>query len=126
MSDDIRESVANKLAKGEYDCAKEFTMSMFSGKHKLFILWNLKNGEEVHFNEFGRLIPSASKKVLSNQLQELQEDGLINKDFYDEGKVKRTVYRMSKLGYSLVPILEMMYSWGENRIGDLDLNTKYG
>lgn len=125
MEEDIRKNVINKLQSGNYDCAKELTLSMFSGKHKMYIIWELRDGDSIHFNQFTRLIPNISRKVLTNQLNELVLDSIIEKNDYNDGNVKRVSYKLTSLGKSLVPILQMMYSWGEKRVDYLKLNPVY-
>ncbi|MHA8110798.1 winged helix-turn-helix transcriptional regulator [Lactobacillaceae bacterium Melli_B4] len=125
MDTDIRQDVRNKIQSGNFDCAKELTLSMFSGKHKMYILWELRNGDAIHFNQFTRLIPNVSRKVLTNQLNELIQDSIVEKHDYNEGNVKRASYNLTSTGQSLIPILEMMYAWGENRIEQLKLDPVY-
>ncbi|MEJ6400308.1 winged helix-turn-helix transcriptional regulator [Nicoliella lavandulae] len=125
MESDIRKDVRNKIQSGNFDCAKELTLSMFSGKHKMYILWELRHGDEIHFNQFTRLIPNVSRKVLTNQLNELISDSIIEKHDYNEGKVKRASYKLTSVGQSLIPILTMMYDWGEQRIEQLKIDPIY-
>ncbi|MBW1605907.1 helix-turn-helix domain-containing protein [Lactobacillus sp. Sy-1] len=125
METDIRQDVRNKIQSGNFDCAKELTLSMFSGKHKMYILWELRNGDEIHFNQFTRIIPNVSRKVLTNQLNELIQDSIIEKRDYSEGKVKRASYKLTAIGASLIPILTMMYDWGEKRIDQLRIDPVY-
>ncbi|MGX4644481.1 MULTISPECIES: winged helix-turn-helix transcriptional regulator [Holzapfeliella] len=125
MEEDIRQKVKEKIQSGDFDCAKELTLSMFQGKHKLFILWELRKGNPIHFNEFTRLIPNVSRKVLTNQLNELIQDNMIQKNDYDEGNVKRVSYELTQTGKTIMPILEAMYRWGENRIEELKISPNY-
>ncbi|UQS86931.1 helix-turn-helix transcriptional regulator [Nicoliella spurrieriana] len=122
---DIRHDVRNKLQSGNFDCAKELTLSMFSGRHKMYILWELRHGDAIHFNQFTRIIPNVSRKVLTNQLNELIQDSIVEKRDYQEGRVKRASYKLTELGLSLIPILNLMYDWGEKRINQLKLDPVY-
>lgn len=118
MTDVVRKDVLNRLESGDYSCSKELTLSMFSGKWKLVILYHLGVEGPYRFNEFRRLLPQITHKVLTNQLREMEEDGLINRKVEAETQIKVT-YSITEVGKSLMPIVLAMYDWGENRIKDL-------
>ncbi|MBL2346342.1 transcriptional regulator, partial [Klebsiella pneumoniae] len=94
---------------------KELTLSIISGKWKVVILWHLGVEGPHRFSELQRLFPSISHKVLSNQLKELMEDGIVDRTVYPEIP-PRVEYYMTELGMSLLPIVEMMYDWGKMRM----------
>lgn len=125
MTDSFRNNVINKLQNGDFDCTKEFTVSMFSGKHKLMILWILIQEGPQSFSYFMNNLKGISKKVLSNQLNELMDDHLIDKSEYMVGRVKHTQYSMSKIGNTLVPIINSLNAWGEMRLNSVDIEKKF-
>lgn len=125
MTDSFRNNVINKLQNGDFDCTKEFTVSMFSGKHKLMILWILIQEGPQNFSYFMNNFKGISKKVLSNQLNELMDDHLIDKSEYIVGRVKHTQYSMSEIGNTLVPIINSLNAWGEMRLNSVDIEKKF-
>ncbi|GJM47954.1 winged helix-turn-helix transcriptional regulator [Weissella soli] len=125
MTDSFRNNVINKLQNGDFDCTKEFTVSMFSGKHKLMILWILIQEGPQSFSHFMNNLKGISKKVLSNQLNELMDDHLIDKSEYMVGRVKHTQYSMSEIGNTLVPIINSLNAWGEMRLNSVDIEKKF-
>lgn len=125
MSDYFRNTVMNKLNNGDFDCTKEFTVSMFSGKHKLLILWILINDGPQSFSYFMKHLSGISKKVLSNQLNELMADQIISKREYLAGKVHHTEYQLTDIGKTLIPIIIALNEWGENRLKQVALVKKF-
>ena len=115
MSENIRKDIREKIQKGNFNCEKELTLSIISGKWKVVILWHLGVEGPHRFSELQRLFPSISHKVLSNQLKELMEDGIVYRTVYPEIP-PRVEYYMTELGMSLLPIVEMMYDWGKMRM----------
>lgn len=115
MSENIRKDIREKIQKGNFNCEKELTLSIISGKWKVVILWHLGVEGPHRFSELQRLFPSISHKVLSNQLKELMEDGIVDRTVYPEIP-PRVEYYMTELGMSLLPVVEMMYDWGKMRM----------
>ncbi|MGG5739024.1 MULTISPECIES: winged helix-turn-helix transcriptional regulator [Bacillus cereus group] len=115
MSENIRKDIQGKIQNGNFNCEKELTLSIISGKWKVVILWHLGVEGSHRFSELQRLFPSISHKVLSNQLKELMEDGIVDRTVYPEIP-PRVEYYMTELGMSLLPIVEMMYDWGKMRM----------
>ncbi|KAB0446581.1 transcriptional regulator [Lysinibacillus sp. VIA-II-2016] len=115
MSENIRKDIQEKLQNGNFNCEKELMLSIISGKWKVVILWHLGVEGPHRFSELQRLFPSISHKVLSNQLKELMEDGIVDRTVYPEIP-PRVEYYMTELGMSLLPIVEMMYDWGKMRM----------
>lgn len=115
MSENIRKDIHEKIKNGNFNCEKELTLSIISGKWKVVILWHLGVEGPHRFSELQRLFPSISHKVLSNQLKELMEDGIVDRTVYPEIP-PRVEYYMTELGMSLLPIVEMMYDWGKMRM----------
>lgn len=91
-------------------CPMIRTMSYIGGKWKPVILARLVVGN-IRFGKMTVLIPDISRKILSQQLKELEEDGLIIRHSFNE-KPPRVEYELSELGRSLMPILNAMNDWG--------------
>ncbi|MDP0493555.1 MAG: helix-turn-helix domain-containing protein [Fusobacterium sp. JB021] len=93
----------------------EVTLHMIGGKWKGLILYHLiENGSE-RFNALHRFIGKTSPRTLTNQLRELEKDGLINRQVFAEVP-PRVEYSATEKGKSLYKILELMCEWGyENK-----------
>ncbi|MCQ8278892.1 helix-turn-helix transcriptional regulator [Acetobacteraceae bacterium KSS8] len=95
-------------------CAVEAALSLIDGKWKGVILFHLLEGTR-RFNEIRRHIPAATPRTLTNQLRELEMDGLICRKVYAEVPPK-VEYSISELGRSLSPILLALKQWGDDNI----------
>ena len=96
------------------NCPVSHTLHLIGGKYKALLLWHL-TGHILRFNELHRLVPEATPKMLTQQLRELEEDGLILRTVYPVVPPK-VEYALTPLGESLFPILEAMYRWGSERM----------
>ncbi|RIN27613.1 winged helix-turn-helix transcriptional regulator [Staphylococcus succinus] len=121
----IREDVKKRLLNGDYSCSKEYTLSIISGKWKIVILYHLGHEGAYHFNELMRLLPKITHRILTKQLRELEEDGVIYRYNETINHRKYTFYVLTSIGESLIPIIVAMYDWGEQRIDALKLTPKY-
>lgn len=95
----------------DYGCPIEVTLDVIGGKWKGMVLYCLLKGT-ARFNELRRLIPKATQRVLTTQLRELEQDGVIRRKVYPEVP-PRVEYSLTEFGLSLKPILELMGAWGE-------------
>ncbi len=91
-------------------CAAELTMSVIGGLWKPTILVNLLMGKK-RFMELSRLIPDASQRVLTQQLRELEADGMITREVYPEIP-PRVEYEATDLARSVAPVLGGLRDWG--------------
>lgn len=91
-------------------CPVRTTLALIGGKHKAFILWNLFDGTK-RFSQLQKAVPQANAKMLSQQLKELEHDGLISRKAYAVVPPK-VEYSLTDLGRSLRPILSCIYEWG--------------
>lgn len=94
-------------------CPVGITVDMIGGKWKAPILWHLAHGT-CRFNELRRNIPEATQKMITQQLRELESDGLIWREVYAQVPPK-VEYSLTDLGKSLRPILDVMCEWGKLR-----------
>lgn len=92
-------------------CPVETTLMLIGDKWKVLILRDLMPGTK-RFGELKKSIGSVSQKVLTAQLRDMEENGLLSRKVYAEVP-PRVEYTLTELGYSLKPILDAMYSWGE-------------
>ena len=92
------------------NCPVVATLDMIGGKYKALILWHLVEGKR-RFGELQRLIPQATQKMLTQQLRELERDGLVVRKVYPVVPPK-VEYSLSELGRSIKPILDAMRDWG--------------
>lgn len=94
----------------EFNCPVEATVRLIGGKYKSVILWHLKD-QTLRYSELHRLVPKATPKMLTQQLRELEEDGLIARTVYPVVPPK-TEYSLTAFGRSVVPVLDAMCTWG--------------
>ncbi|HBG0292675.1 helix-turn-helix transcriptional regulator [Clostridioides difficile] len=100
-----------------YSCPIEATLALIGGKYKTLILWHLKD-TILRFNELKKLIPKATPKMLTQQLRELESDGLIIRVVYPVVP-PRVEYSLSDFGKSIIPILDSMCDWGSDYLESL-------
>ncbi|PYI52146.1 winged helix-turn-helix transcriptional regulator [Paenibacillus flagellatus] len=96
----------------------EATLDVIGGKWKVVILCHLDKGEK-RTSELKRLIPDITQKMLTQQLRELEEDGVVERKVYEQVPPK-VVYSLTGYGWTLKPILDEMCAWGERHIGQKD------
>ena len=92
-------------------CPVETTLMLIGDKWKVLILRDLMPGTK-RFGELKKSIGSVSQKVLTAQLRDMEESGLIDRTVYAEVP-PRVEYSLTDLGRSLKPILDAMRNWGE-------------
>ena len=93
------------------ECPVATTVQLIGNKWKLLILRNLIYNSSQRFTDFIKTIPAISKKVLTDNLRALEDDGIIEREVFAEVP-PRVVYSLSELGKSLKPILDAMVDWG--------------
>ena len=91
-------------------CPAEITLSVIGGKWKPVILWHLSGGTK-RFSELKRAIPGITQRMLSQQLRELEGDGVVLRMVYAQVPPK-TEYSLTDFGRTLGPILRLMCKWG--------------
>ena len=92
-------------------CPVETTLLLIGDKWKVLILRDLMPGTK-RFGELKKSIGSVSQKVLTAQLRDMEESGLLTRTVYAEAP-PRVEYSLTDLGRSLAPILDAMRNWGE-------------
>lgn len=92
-------------------CPVETTLTLINDKWKVLILRDLLPGTK-RFGELRKSIGHVSQKVLTAQLRQMEQSGLVNRKVYAEVPPK-VEYSLTDVGYSLKPILDAMWTWGE-------------
>lgn len=93
------------------ECPIEVGLNILSGKWKLKILWHLSRGT-VRFNELQRILGNITTKTLTQQLRELEEQGIVIRKIFPEVPPK-VEYSLSEIGMTLQPILAQLCDWGK-------------
>jgi DNA-binding HxlR family transcriptional regulator len=92
------------------DCPIGVAIALIGGKWKLPILYNLR-GQTMRFNALKKALPGVTQKMLTQQLRELERDGLVGRKVYAEVPPK-VEYSLTPIAKKLEPILDSMCSWG--------------
>lgn len=94
----------------EYECPVELTIAIIGGKWKIPILWHLL--ERPHrYGELKKLFPKVTQKMLTQQLRELETDGIIHREVYTQIPPK-VEYSVTPLGLSLQASINSLCTWG--------------
>ncbi len=99
-----------RRAAGRTGCAVEATLSVIGGVWKPVLLFHLLGGT-LRFNALCRLTPSATPRMVTLQLRELEADGIVRRTVYPEVPPK-VEYALTPLGRTLEPVLLSMREWG--------------
>ena len=103
------------------NCPVEATLDLIGGKYKSLILWHLSDGQ-LRFSELRKVITSATPKMLTQQLRELEAQSLIHREVFPVVPPK-VEYSLTELGRSLLPILVAMRDWGADYMRTKNLET---
>ncbi|WP_224984350.1 winged helix-turn-helix transcriptional regulator [Geomonas agri] len=96
----------------EYKCGIDVTLALVGGKWKASILWHLAQ-ETMRFSDLQRQFSDTTRKMLTQQLRELEMDGLVHRKVYPQVPPK-VEYSLTEQGRTIFPILELMCDWGRN------------
>ena len=96
-------------------CATEMALEIIGGKWKLVILYNLFEGTK-RFGELRRAMPNVTQRMLTRQLRELEEDGLVRRKVYTQVPPK-VEYSLTDTGESLESIVRQIDEWGDWYLG---------
>jgi len=105
----------------QFNCPVEATLSLIGGKYKPLILWHLVDCP-LHYMELQRRIPSATPKMLSQQLRDLEDCGMVHREVIPE-KPPKTVYFLTAFGESIIPVIDAMCQWGADYMDGLDVQS---
>lgn len=108
-----------KLPHSRFDCspgcAVEAAISLIDGKWKGVILFHLLETDVLRFSEIRRRVPGVTQRMLTNQLRELEADGLILRRVFAQVP-PRVEYELTERGRGLEPILLALKAWGERHM----------
>ena len=93
-----------------YQCPVEATLDVIGGKWKPVILWQLKT-EKLRFSGLQQSMQGISPKMLTKQLRELEEAGLVLREVYPEIP-PRVEYSLTEFGKTVLPVLDALCEWG--------------
>ena len=99
-----------------YYCDVELTLQIIGGKWKPIILFHLGEEGTLRFSEIRRIIPNISPKMLTQQLRELEGDGVVHREVYPQVPPK-VEYCLTDLGRSVMPIIQQLSGWGKQYEG---------
>lgn len=102
------------MVQKKYNISVEATLEVIGGKWKCVILCHLTHGTK-RTSDLKRLMPAITQKMLTQQLRELEQDGIVNRISYNQVPPK-VEYELSEYGWSLKPILDSLCNWGELHI----------
>ncbi|MDR1315574.1 MAG: helix-turn-helix transcriptional regulator [Spirochaetales bacterium] len=111
----LRAEIERKFRNHEFTCEKELTMSIISGKYKVVIIWHLGNEGPLRFGELFKLFTGISNRILTKQLRELEQDGIISRSIYPVVP-PRVEYYLTDLGKTLLSIVNEIYRWGKENM----------
>lgn len=96
----------------EYSCSMELSLAVIGGKWKPLILWHLRDVGTLRFSALRRTMPTITQKMLTQQLRELEADGLITRTVHAEVP-PRVEYGLTVHGRDIIPILEALCRFGK-------------
>jgi DNA-binding HxlR family transcriptional regulator len=95
----------------KFSCPVQVAVEIIGGKWKIYIIYNLLSGTK-RFGELKKLLPGITQKMLTQQLRELESDGIISRLIYPEVPPK-VEYSITKLGMTLEFVFQSLCNWGE-------------
>lgn len=119
----MRVSMETEGADQGYHCPVEATLEVIGGKWKAVILFHLTHEGTHRFAELRRKIPGVSERMLTQQLRELEDHGIVHREVYAEVPPK-VEYSMTDYGRTLRPITEAMCQWGQKHIRRIKTGKK--
>jgi DNA-binding HxlR family transcriptional regulator len=95
----------------EYECPLALSIEIIGGKWKALVMYHLRKGA-LRTGEIRRRIPKITQKMLTQQLRELERDGLVKRQVFDTVP-PRVEYSLTKLGETSKPLLSSLCAWGQ-------------
>lgn len=100
-----------------FGCSVEAAFDVISGKWKGVVLFHLSEGTP-RFNELRRRVPAVTQRMLTRQLRELEDDGVIHREVYPEVP-PRVEYSLTDYGRTLMPVIASLGQWGDAHAAEL-------
>ena len=110
--------MARKYIDNPNACTLVHTMNIIGNKWKPIIIYLLSDGP-LRFGRLNSLIPTISRKVLTNQLKELENDGLLIRKAFAEIP-PRVEYSLTSKSVNLLPVLKLLSEWANNSYPEID------
>ncbi|WP_028579541.1 winged helix-turn-helix transcriptional regulator [Desulfogranum japonicum] len=95
-----------------YSCTVELTLQVIGGKWKPVILYHLSRVDCLRFGELKKSMPNITQKMLTQQLRELEQNGLVNREVYAQVPPK-VEYSLTTFGLTILPVLNSLREWGD-------------
>ncbi|MEF2229684.1 MAG: helix-turn-helix domain-containing protein [Pseudodesulfovibrio sp.] len=95
----------------QYYCSVELTLQVIGGKWKPIIIHRLGHEGTLRFSEIKRSIPNITQKMLTQQLRELEADGVVHREVYPQVP-PRVEYSLTEIGVSVMPVIDALCGWG--------------
>src|SRR5262249_45033743 len=112
------------MKKPETKCPAEGTLAVLGGRWRVLILYQLFRGVN-RFSELQRALPGITQKMLTQQLREMERDGIVQRTVYPQVPPK-VEYRLKPRGETLKPVVEAMCQWGLEQSGQTTCAKKNG
>lgn len=104
-----------------YLCPLELSIDLIGGKWKTIIIWQLRE-KTLRFSQLKRRLPGITQKMLTQQLRDLENDGLISREVYPQVPPK-VEYSLTDYGRTVLPILKSLFKWGINYSSEFDVEV---
>ena len=114
----------NTLPSSDYteSCPVSTILDIIGGKWKVLILYHLF-GDTRRFNELQRLMPAITQRMLTLQLRELEQDGIVHREVYPQVPPK-VEYSLTDFGRTLLPVIQAMHDWSETYVQECGKHKK--
>ena len=96
----------------QYYCTFELALQIIGGKWKPLIIYHLGQDGTQRFSDLKRTLPAITQKMLTQQLRELEADGMVHREVYAQVPPK-VEYSLTGLGQSVMPIMGGLCEWGK-------------
>ena len=103
--------------KYKYSWPIEATLDVIGGKWKPLVIYQLKDGTLRFSQILGKVQPRITQRMLTKELRELEQDGLVTRKVYPQVPPK-VEYSLTEKAESLIPILDQLCDWGSENMGD--------
>lgn len=103
--------VSFRIQEKEFECPVQLALSVMGGKWKGLILFLLMSQDTLRYSEIRKGIPEITHKMLTQQLRELETDGIVHREVFPVVPPK-VEYSLTESGRNLQPIIEGMREWG--------------
>jgi DNA-binding HxlR family transcriptional regulator len=99
----------------EWECVVDASLDLIGGKWKGMIVYQLLVNDSLRFNALRRLVGEVTQRMLTKQLREMEDDGLLSRTVYAEVP-PRVEYRLTEAGRDLAPVVIALKAWGESHL----------